>query len=63
MLVYKENLNIKELLNEKRLKKVKSVDLNIKKEFEKGNNLVIVDRQSFFFINNCYYLLQDDLDD
>lgn len=62
MLVYKINIPEKDILEEKRLRKLEKVDDNIKKEFQKGYNLIVIDRDSFFYINNNYYVLRDDLE-
>lgn len=62
MLTYKVSFSEDDVLEEKRLRKLETVDKDIEKEFQKGYNLVVIDRNSFFFINNNYYLLRDDLD-
>lgn len=62
MLTYKINIPEKDILEEKRLRKLEDVDNNIKKEFQRGYNLIVIDRDSFFYINNNYYVLRDDLE-
>lgn len=62
MLTYKVSFSEDDVLEEKRLRKLETVDKDIEKEFQKGYNLVVIDRNSFFFIDNNYYLLRDDLD-
>lgn len=62
MLTYKVSFSEEDVLEEKRLRKLETVDKDIEKEFQKGYNLVVIDRNSFFFIDNNYYVLRDDLD-
>lgn len=62
MLTYKSNFSEKDILKEKRLRKLGNIEDNIKKEFQKGYNLIVIDRDSFFCINNNYYVLRDDLE-